>query len=58
MMRHYRFTEYTQFTLLFFTSVSFQKPTEYLPNLLAMEPREIDVPERLAQMTCRNDLPK
>ena len=57
-MWYYRFTEYTQFTLLFFTSISFQKPTEYLLNLLATKPRQIDVPERLVQMTCRNDLPK
>ncbi len=57
-MQHYRFTEYTQFTLLFFTSISFQKPTEYLPNLLAIKPRQIVVPEKLAQMACRNDLPK
>ncbi len=45
------------FTLLFFATISFLNPTEYLPNLLAMKPRQIDVPERLAQMTCRNDLP-
>ncbi len=46
----------TQFTPLFFASISL-KPTEYLPNLLATKPRQIDVPEGLAKIICRNNLP-
>jgi hypothetical protein len=53
---YYRSTEYTQFTLLFFASISFLKPTEYLLNLLAMKPRQIEVPEWLAKITCRTQV--
>jgi hypothetical protein len=48
----------TQFTLLSFASISFQKPTGYLPNLLATIPRQIDVPEGLAKITRQNNLPQ
>jgi hypothetical protein len=52
----YRSTECTQFTPLFFASISFE-PTAYLLNLLAMKTCRNNVPEGLAKMTRQNNLP-
>jgi hypothetical protein len=47
------------FTSLFFCFDSILKnPLNDLPNLLATKPRQIGMPEWLAKITCRNNLPK
>ena len=56
-MRYYRSTEKYTIYSSFLCFNFIQKPTEYLPNLLATKPRQIDVPKRLAQITRRNYLP-